>query len=190
MSESPVDEIESIVQPTTENPSSRMHYRGIGDLMFPGSCCVCGNGTNQAGYVDIGVYYEYEGQVYLCLDCVTEAAETGGMLSLEVSNHLKELATQVAEDNKALRQLNLEMSERLGHYDSLLGDRIVTIDADGTSNVSVPSGDDVSGESSDTGVTDDSSDEPSRQGKSDKSKPAKSGSGKIVTGVSVSTGSD
>lgn len=121
MSMSPaVESLDKALKPKLENPSARMHYRGVGELLFPGSCCVCGNGTNPAGYVDIGVYFDYEGQVYLCISCLTEAAETGGMLSIEQSEFLKDLCTKVATENEELRTIAKEMSERVEQYESAI----------------------------------------------------------------------
>lgn len=121
MSMSPaVESLDKALKPKLENPSARMHFRGVGDLLFPGSCCVCGNGTNSAGYVDIGVYFDYEGQVYLCITCLTEAAETGGMLSIEQSEFLKDLCTKVATENEELRTIAKEMSERVEQYESAI----------------------------------------------------------------------
>lgn len=190
MNDSPVDEVTSIVQPTTVNYDARMRYRGIGDLMFPGICCVCGSGTREEGYVDIGVYYEYEGQMYLCLTCLTEAAETGGMLSLEVSNELKRLATQIAEDYTKLAEQYKEAKARLEHYDSLFSNLALNSPSDsvGDSNVSDPN--DEQAVEGDAGTSDGDTVSSTDEGKQEQSEPVKSGSVKVTKRVSSSTGSN
>lgn len=128
-----------------ENPSGRMHLKGIGDLLFPGTCCVCGNGTYEHGYVQLGVYYEYEGEMYLCLTCLTEAAEIGGMLSLEQGVVLKDLAIKVSEQNKALRELVKGLSEKVELYESALGSvGAITIASPSVDDVAVPENDEGS----------------------------------------------
>lgn len=189
MSESPVDEVMSIVQPTTVNYDARMRLRGQSELMVPGVCCVCGSG-NSDHYVDIGVYYEYEGQMYLCLNCLTEAAETGGMLSIEVGNHLKELATQIATTNTELVAQVKEMSERLGHFDAIIASSNPSPTPDSSVSVSVPNRDDVQAQSGNTTSNDGSVAEPTGQGKPDESEPVKSGKGKVTARISSTTGND
>lgn len=106
--------------PKTLSPSDRMHVRNIGELMHPGACCVCGSGTCQQGYIDIGVYYDYEGQVYLCMACLTEAAETAGMLSIPESEHLISLNKELAEKNTQLKADLEKASEENERFNDLL----------------------------------------------------------------------
>lgn len=161
-----------------ENPSGRMHFLGVGDLLFPGGCCVCGNGLNPEGFVSIGVYYEGEGQMYLCLTCLTEAAETGGLLSLEQSRVLVDLSTKVSEENLVLRETVKDLSKRVELYES-------AINAAGAGIVSSPANTDLGVTESpaelvtgpDAGTT-----EPSESGTSDQPsgtvRPTGSNSGK------------
>ncbi len=105
------------------NPDSRMQRRGVGDLLHPACCAVCGNGTCEAGYIDIGVYYDYEGQVYLCMNCVNEIADTAGLLTDTELHHLKGEITKVAHANEVMTQELKVAHEKLAHYDALFGDR-------------------------------------------------------------------
>lgn len=101
------------------NPDSRMRKRGLGDLMHPGVCAVCGNGTYEPGYIDIGVYYDYEGQVYLCLACVNEIADTAGLLTDTEAQFLCIQNKDFAEKNEKLVHDLKVANERLQHYDAL-----------------------------------------------------------------------
>lgn len=103
-------------------PISRMKLRSMSELQHPSACRVCGNGAYEEGYVDIDVYFEFEGWTYLCLSCLTEAAEAGGMLSKEESEHLKKVNESFAEENKTLRTLLEAANERLKHFDAILAD--------------------------------------------------------------------
>ena len=171
--------------------SARMQLRNMGELGHPAACAVCGNGTCDEGYVDIGVYYEYEGMMYLCIPCLTEAAETGGMLSIEQVRELKEITNEALAENKVLKTRQVKMNERLKHYDALLG-----INADGVPTVTDDPADVVTDESNvkqpkseqgDGAVTAKSDD----GGKEVKPEPVKSASsGKRHSGSARTTGSN
>jgi len=111
-------------EPKEIDPSARMQLIGMGDLMHPACCAVCGNGSCDLGYVDIGVWFEYEGSVYLCMLCATQVAETGGMYSMEQSQQLRDISNEALAENKILKDRLEKASERLGHYDALLNDSI------------------------------------------------------------------
>lgn len=106
------------------DPSARIQLRNMGELQHPASCAVCGSGSCDAGYVDIGVYFEYEGYVYLCISCLTQAAEAGGMLSIEQSQYLRDQNNELVAESKLLHDKMEKALERLGHYDALLNDSI------------------------------------------------------------------
>ena len=89
------------------DPSARMQVRSMGELMHPASCCVCGNGTCDDGYLDLGVYYDYEGQMYLCMTCATQAGETIGMFTPEEFKIAQTAVnTLQAEKDKLLQELD------------------------------------------------------------------------------------
>lgn len=101
-----------------------MQLRNTGELMHPGCCAVCGNGTCEFGYVDLGVYYDYEGQVYLCMTCIDkDLTEVAGLLSKGEVELLQHEANELAKSNKQLTEQLEKANERLNHYDSLFVDR-------------------------------------------------------------------
>jgi hypothetical protein len=90
---------------------------GRGDLLAPGSCALCGSGNSDEGYVDTGIFYDYEGQVYFCITCTRQIAEVIGCLLPEEANILREQANEVAKANAKLT-LELEAAnERLRAFD-------------------------------------------------------------------------
>lgn len=68
--------------------------------MHPGSCCVCGSGNCDDGYLDLGVYYDYEGTMYLCMTCAYQAGETVGLYTPDevklTQQQLSDAMTQIA----------------------------------------------------------------------------------------------
>jgi hypothetical protein len=84
------------------DPSARMQLRSMGELVRPAACCVCGNGTHEDGYLDLGVYYDYEGQMYLCKTCATQAGETIGMYTPDEVKNLQDLAANLLADKERL----------------------------------------------------------------------------------------
>jgi hypothetical protein len=87
------------------DPSARMQLRSMGELVRPAACCVCGNGTHEDGYLDLGVYYDYEGQMYLCKTCATQAGETIGMYTPDEVKNLQDLAANLLADKERLESL-------------------------------------------------------------------------------------
>lgn len=65
------------------DPSSRMQQRSLGELMHPGSCCVCGNGNSEQTYLELGVFFDYEGNLYLCTPCVEQVINVWGAFTAE-----------------------------------------------------------------------------------------------------------
>lgn len=101
-------------------PSDRAQLRSIGELMHPGSCALCGSGNCDDGYVDLGIYYDYEGQMYLCRYCTEQVAAVMGCLSADESAFLQATNVDLAAQLTALKAQLEEVNERLGLYDSLL----------------------------------------------------------------------
>lgn len=101
--------------------SDRMQVRSVGDLRQPGTCMLCGSG-NKEWYLDLGVFFDWEGQMYLCQECIYQCAEAVGCLIPAEVQHLQEssenLASQLLEANEELRKAN----ERLALYDSVFSD--------------------------------------------------------------------
>lgn len=98
------------------NPSARIQVRGVGDLMHPGACAICGNGTRPEGFVDIGVYYDYEGQVYICMMCAEDLVHTIDGLTAEEHAMVKSISEGFAAENEALKTQVEELSAELKQY--------------------------------------------------------------------------
>lgn len=81
---------------------------------------MCGNGTCMRGYVDPAIFYEYEGQVYFCMNCAEEMAKTIGCLLPDESEFLTEQNTMLAEQNAELTTEVTNARERLAFYDSVI----------------------------------------------------------------------
>lgn len=101
-------------------PSDRVQLRNLGELMHPGSCALCGNGNCEEGYLDLGIYYDYEGQMYLCVPCLKQCANVIGMIPPEeVQLHLA-AAEELAQRFEAQRNELINVRERLNAYDVVL----------------------------------------------------------------------
>lgn len=81
------------------DPSARMQLRTRGELVHPGRCMVCGNGNCDEGYLDLGVFFDYEGTMYLCFLCCTQAGETIGMFTPEEVKSQQELIEKLTIQN-------------------------------------------------------------------------------------------
>jgi hypothetical protein len=87
--------------------------------MHPACCAACGTGTCDLGFMDLAIYYDYEGQVYLCMTCVEELTESAGLLNSTEIRYLEALTKDATAEAERLRSENEALSERLNHYDSL-----------------------------------------------------------------------
>ena len=111
------------------SPSDRVQLRGQHELMHPGSCALCGSGNCEQGYVDPGIYYDYEGQMYFCVTCVEEMAGVINCLTADETLHLQSLNEQVAEQNASLTKDLEYATARLLKYDDLFSERLGAIAA-------------------------------------------------------------
>lgn len=108
-------------------PSDRVQVISRGQLKPPGACALCGNGTCEEGYVDSGVYFDWEGHVYFCMNCTVQIAETIGCLTPAESDHLKSLNESIAEElSKTQEKLN-HAESRLADYDRVLSGLVPSI---------------------------------------------------------------
>jgi hypothetical protein len=101
-------------------PSDRVQLVGRGDMLHPGCCALCRSGVCEEGYVDLGVYFDYEGQMYLCHTCTQQVAEVIGCLIPSEAAILHALVNSVQAENVVLKT-ELEVArDRLAAYDSVL----------------------------------------------------------------------
>lgn len=102
------------------NPSARMQVRSRGELVAPACCCVCGNATCDDGYIDLGVYIDFHGTVYLCMTCAVQAGETVGLFTPAEVNHFQMQIEGLLKANETLT-LELESAQSyISNFDSLL----------------------------------------------------------------------
>lgn len=135
------------------SPSNRMQLIGRGDLLPPGHCMHCLNGNCDEGYVTLNTYYDYEGEQYLCRNCVTLVIEAVNGLEFDEAEVLRGHANLVLETNGMLTRELEASNARLLAYDTVLSrfDGLKSI----TSSVpSSSAGEDGEGTpASDTGIT-------------------------------------
>lgn len=84
------------------DPSRKIQLRNRGELMPPGCCAVCGSADPDRSYVDFGLWYDYEGGIYICSLCFDEAAtKVVGYFTedqhKELLNHNNKLLLKVEE---------------------------------------------------------------------------------------------
>lgn len=135
------------------DPDSKFKILGRGSLLAPACCASCGGSDAERRYLDLGLFYDFEGQVYFCTICVEEMAETIGLLNSTELEFLQELNTKLAADYSELKNRYEEEHERLQHFDSLFAgltgpssdDVNVTVESESESNAEpVSDGDDES----------------------------------------------
>ena len=102
--------------PIENDPSARMQVRSRGELRHPGSCMVCGNGTNDDGYVDLSVFFDFEGTMYLDMTCALELAELIGCVTPEQIKVFEQKVEDLAKKNDELRK---ELDNAQHHVDTV-----------------------------------------------------------------------
>lgn len=100
--------------------SDRVQVRSQGELMHPGACALCGSGNHDDGYVDLGVYYDYEGQVYLCMTCVAQVIHTVDGLTVDEAEFLKDINNNLAQENARLTEELQVANERNAKWTDLI----------------------------------------------------------------------
>jgi len=101
-------------------PSDKFQLRGLGDLPSPANCYGCGSGTNEQGYVDLGVFVDYHGQMLLCYTCVCQVAEViGCLVPLEVLE-MKSQHERLARENKDLKAMLEDKNDELATVNGVL----------------------------------------------------------------------
>lgn len=114
-------------------PSDRVQIRSLGTLMSPAVCLLCGNGTSLEGYVDLDTFFEWEGQMYLCMTCTKQIAEMIGCIVPDEADILKEQFNSTAKELLELREQHESDKLRLDNYDHAI--RVAFADvSDGSDN--------------------------------------------------------
>lgn len=101
-------------------PSDRMQVVGIGDLLHPGACALCGNGTCVDGYLNTSIFYDYEGTVYLCMRCVEQLCKVVGALLPDEVTRLREDTENIAKRCTELEAENNDLRSRVNSWDAVL----------------------------------------------------------------------
>lgn len=86
------------------DPSDRILLKSRGELNHPGSCMVCGGSDEERNYVDLGVFYDYEGNCYLCDLCGTQVGEVLGLFTPDEIKDLVKQGNDLAAANEAMRK--------------------------------------------------------------------------------------
>jgi hypothetical protein len=104
----------------TNTPSDRVQLVGLGELLNPAKCMICGSGNCEQGYARLGVWYDFEGEQYLCRTCVVQVAELFNCLTPEEAEHQHEQASAIANENLQLRTELGVANERLSVFDAAI----------------------------------------------------------------------
>lgn len=157
-------------------PSDRVQLVGLGELLSPAKCMICGNGTCDEGYVKLGVFYDFEGEQYLCRNCVIQIAELFGCLTPEEAQHLQEQAATLATENAKLWEEVNDVRPVMDTLSKLFGVRAYFPDGSGDiTTASESEGEPVTTkvDANDSGRTDEAESEPTESVK----EPESSGTG-------------
>lgn len=101
-------------------PSDKVQIRQRAELQPPAICAMCGNGTCRDGYVDVDVWYEWEGQVYFCHNCGLEIARALGCLPPDQTQFLIGQNQDFAKELASLKEAHERATSRLAIYDSVI----------------------------------------------------------------------
>lgn len=108
-------------------------------LTLPGCCAVCGySGTNVGDAGDIRVFIDWQldvefyGRVYLCSDCILQAANALGWLGVKQAEELRAKVSEQESELIVLREQNerlrASLASLLGQPDTPVGDILVYSD--------------------------------------------------------------
>lgn len=102
--------------------------------MAPGTCMECGRGNYDGDYLDLDVFFDYEGHMAMCKDCVVQAGETVGMFTAEEHlDLLKKFNDAVVEHERMESELENVRSQLASARNLLAG--YLSADVDSTTNV-------------------------------------------------------
>lgn len=92
----------------TNSTVDRFQILEVNQLTYPHKCGICGSfsGDNGKRYIDFGLFVEYHGQVYICVDCFYGAIHSIDKPSDESQARIRELqavVTTLIAENRTLR---------------------------------------------------------------------------------------
>jgi hypothetical protein len=90
---------------------------------------VCGTGNCDDGYIDLGVWYEFVGTCYICMNCIHQAAEVAGCLLPVEAATIRAAAERIGDQNTDLAKENEILRERLSIFDAAVRSAAATNDS-------------------------------------------------------------
>lgn len=92
----------------TNTTLGRFQVLSINELTFPHKCATCGSfsGDNGKQYIDFGLFVEYYGNVYICIECFLGAIKNIVHPTEESKTRIRELqavVTTLIAENRILR---------------------------------------------------------------------------------------
>lgn len=106
----------------TQSPSDSMRLLGRGELPAPAACFKCGSGNCEEGYVDFGVFFDFEGEMLACRDCVLKAAELVGCMPPSVVDDVKEKVEVLSAEHEEVKKELENAKQRLSVFNSMFAD--------------------------------------------------------------------
>lgn len=116
------------------DPSRKIQQRSRGDLGFPGSCACCGGSDPERTYVDFGIWYDYEGSVYICSTCFTEAVQVMGFFTPEEVQETFDQLNAMLRENAQLKKELEDARPILNAVANLGGSLVAPVSGDSDSN--------------------------------------------------------
>ncbi len=146
---------------TETNPLSRFKSQESA-IRAPGSCLTCRSATGP--FIDTGVFVQWHGQVYLCVNCLREMADNLGLIRIE---HITIVEPDIEEVKNAVRQFRDSAISVHRHLDATFSRLSPLLEAVGTEaksgddqpvNESIETSANASSEQGAAGISSDSSD--------------------------------
>lgn len=112
------------------NPGARIHMISRGEMLHPGSCMICGSGDPERTYLDVGVFFDYEGSMYICHLCGAQIGETLGLFTPEeVKIQTEAIANLQARVDSMEEELTHARPIMVGIRSMLSADSVLSVDS-------------------------------------------------------------
>lgn len=109
-------DVDSYNSAFNHDASDKMKLLGLGELPPPAQCFVCGSGTCDAGYVNMGVWAEMVGNLLICAPCLVQASELIGCLAPVIKNTMEAHVRDLQNYARDLEQKLTEQDADLAAY--------------------------------------------------------------------------